>query len=46
MQASTKRVLGRINQNQAVFLECDIQEKMRNFSIGFDSVAHNSKRLA
>ena len=40
------RKIVRAFPESTIFMECDIQEKMRKHIFGFDSVAHNAKRLA
>ena len=45
MQATGRKVM-RVSSDLAVFLECDVQQKMVNHIKGFDAVAMNCARLA
>ena len=39
-------MFSRLTPKDCVFLECDIQEKMKPLIKNFETVAHNAKRLA
>jgi hypothetical protein len=45
MQATGRKVM-RVSSELAVFLECDVQQKMVNHIKGFDAVATNCARMA
>jgi hypothetical protein len=45
MQATGRKVM-RVSSDLAVFLECDVQQKMVNHIKGFDAVATNCARMA
>ena len=44
--AKAMRRVVRALPEASIFMECDIQEKMRKHIFRFDTVEHNAKRLA
>ena len=41
-----RKAVCKIVAEECVFMECDIQEKMRNHAKSFETVVHNARRMA
>ena len=42
----SKRIVSRVQAQDCIFFECDIQEKIYKHMKNVDTVLHNAKRLA